>query len=432
MVLKSLITFWNFKPSRKSFLIFVFYLIQKYKRMNTKDYIKIEEQYGAHNYHPLDVVINKAKGVWVWDVDGNKYLDCLAAYSAVNQGHCHPRIIKAMKKQADKVTLTSRAYRNDQLPLLYKELCELTGYEMMLPMNSGSEAVETAIKASRKWGYKIKNIPKDSAEIIVCENNFAGRTITVISFSSEEQYKDGFEPLTPGFKTIPFNDTDALEKAITPNTVAFIVEPVQGEGGVIIPSEGYLKKAYEICKKNNVLLITDEIQSGLGRTGKLFAFEHDGIKPDVVTIGKALSGGCYPVSAVLSSKEVLGVFNPGDHGSTFGGNPLGAAIARESMKVLIEEKLIENSFKLGNYFMDRLREIKSPHIKEIRGKGLFIGVELKDEANGARRFCEALMNKGILSKETHVNVIRFAPPLVITKEEIDWAMERIEDVLMME
>jgi len=399
--------------------------------MNTQDYIKIEDQYGAHNYHPLDVVINKAKGVWVWDVDGNKYLDCLAAYSAVNQGHCHPRIIKAMKEQADKVTLTSRAFRNDQLPLLCKELCELTGYEMMLPMNSGAEAIETAIKASRKWGYKTKNIPKNSAEIIVCENNFAGRTITVISFSSEEQYKDGFGPLTPGFKIIPFNDVDALEKSITPNTVAFIVEPVQGEGGVIIPSDGYLKKAHDICKKNNVLLITDEIQSGLGRTGKLFAFEYDGIKPDVVTIGKALSGGCYPVSAVLSSKEVLGVFNPGDHGSTFGGNPLGAAIARESIKVLIEEKLIENSFELGKYFMDRLQEIKSPHIKEIRGKGLFIGVELKDEANGARRFCEALMKKGILCKETHVNVIRFAPPLVITKEEIDWAMERINEVLMM-
>ena len=400
--------------------------------MNTQDYIKIEEQYGAHNYHPLDVVINKAEGVWVWDVDGNKYLDCLAAYSAVNQGHCHPRIIKAMKEQADKVTLTSRAFRNDQLPLLCKELCELTGYEMMLPMNSGAEAVETAIKASRKWGYKIKGVPKNSAEIIVCENNFAGRTITVISFSTEEQYKDGFGPLTPGFKTIPYNDAEALEKAITPNTVAFIVEPIQGEGGVIIPSEGYLKKAYDICKKNNVLFIADEIQSGLGRSGKLFAFEYAGIKPDIVTIGKALSGGCYPVSVVLSSKEVLGVFNPGDHGSTFGGNPLGAAIARESIKVLIEENLIENSYRLGKYFMERLLEIKSPHMHEIRGKGLFIGIELNDNANGARRFCEALMNKGILSKETHENVIRFAPPLVITKEEIDWALERIEEVIMMD
>jgi len=400
--------------------------------MNTQDYIKIEEQYGAHNYLPLDVVINKAEGVWVWDVEGNKYLDCLAAYSAVNQGHCNPRIIKAMKEQADKVTLTSRAFRNDQLPLLCEELCRLTGYEMMLPMNSGSEAVETAIKASRKWGYKNKNVQENSAEIIACENNFAGRTITVISFSTEEQYKDGFGPLTPGFKTIPYNDAEALEKAITPNTVAFIVEPIQGEGGVIIPSEGYLKEAYKICKKNNVLFIADEIQSGLGRSGKLFAFEYDGIKPDLVTVGKALSGGCYPVSAVLSSKEVLGVFSPGDHGSTFGGNPLGAAIARESIKVLTEEKLIDNSYELGKYFMDRLREIKSPHIHEIRGKGLFIGVELNDNANGARRFCEALMKKGILSKETHVNVIRFAPPLVITKEEIDWALERIEEVIMMD
>ncbi|MBL7128329.1 MAG: ornithine--oxo-acid transaminase [Ignavibacteria bacterium] len=400
--------------------------------MNTQDYIKIEEQYGAHNYHPLDVVINKAEGVWVWDVNGNKYLDCLAAYSAVNQGHCHPRIIKAMKEQADKVTLTSRAFRNDQLPLLCKELCELTGYEMMLPMNSGAEAVETAIKASRKWGYKVKGVQENSAEIIACENNFAGRTITVISFSTEEQYKDGFGPLTPGFKTIPYNDAEALGKAITPNTVAFIVEPIQGEGGVIIPSEGYLKKVYDICKKNNVLFIADEIQSGLGRSGKLFAFEYAGIKPDIVTIGKALSGGCYPVSVVLSSKEVLGVFNPGDHGSTFGGNPLGAAIARESIKVLIEENLIENSYRLGKYFMERLHEIKSPHIHEIRGKGLFIGIELNDNANGARRFCEALMNKGILSKETHVNVIRFAPPLVITKEEIDWALERIKEVLMMD
>ena len=400
--------------------------------MNTQDYIKIEEQYGAHNYHPLDVVINKAEGVWVWDVDGNKYLDCLAAYSAVNQGHCHPRIIKAMKEQADKVTLTSRAFRNDQLPLLCKELCELTGYEMMLPMNSGAEAVETAIKASRKWGYKVKGVQKDSAEIIACKNNFAGRTITVISFSTEEQYKDGFGPLTPGFKTIPYNDSAALEKAITPNTVAFIVEPIQGEGGVIIPSDGYLKKAYDICKKNNVLFIADEIQSGLGRSGKLFAFEYDDIKPDIVTIGKALSGGCYPVSAVLSSKEILSVFQPGDHGSTFGGNPLGAAIARESIKVLTEENLIDYSYQLGNYFIKKLKEIKSPHIHEIRGKGLFIGVELNDNAQGARRFCERLMKKGILCKETHVNVIRFAPPLVITKKEIDWALERIEEVLMMD
>jgi len=339
--------------------------------------------------------------------------------------------VKALKDQAEKVTLTSRAFRNDQLPLLCKEISELTGYEAMLPMNSGAEAVETALKAARKWGHKIKRIKENKAEIIVCRNNFAGRTITVISFSTEEQYRDGFGPFTPGFKIIPYGDADALEKSITSNTAAFIVEPVQGEGGVITPPEGYLKKTFEICKKNNVLFIADEIQTGLGRTGKLFAFEHEGIRPDVVIIGKALSGGCYPVSAVLSNKDILGVFKPGDHGSTFGGNPLGAAIARESLKVLIEEKLIENSAKLGEYFKEKLNKIKSPHVKEVRGKGLFIGVELKPEAGGARRFCEALMKKGILCKETHENVIRFAPPLVIKKEEIDWALERVEEVLQM-
>ncbi len=400
--------------------------------MQTREFIDIEEKYGAHNYHPLDVVIQKAEGVWVYDVEGKKYLDCLAAYSAVNQGHCHPRIVKALKEQADKVTLTSRAFRNDQLPLLYKELCELTGYEMVLPMNSGAEAVETALKAARKWGYKKKGVKQNSAEIITCNNNFAGRTITIVSFSTEEQYKDGFGPFTPGFKIIPYGNTDALENAITKNTVAFLVEPIQGEGGVVVPPEGYLKKAYDICRKNNVLFIADEIQSGLGRSGKLFAFEYEGIKPDAVIIGKALSGGCYPVSAVLSNKEILGVFNPGDHGSTFGGNPLGAAVARESIKVLVEEKLVEKSFKLGNYFRDKLKEIKSFHIKEIRGKGLFIGVELKPEAKGARRFCEALKEEGILCKETHENVIRFAPPLVIKQEEIDWAVDRIKKVLLME
>lgn len=397
--------------------------------MNSREYIEIEEKYGAHNYHPLDVVIEKAEGVWVWDVDGNKYLDCLAAYSAVNQGHCHPRIIKILKEQAQKVTLTSRAFRNDQLPLLCKELCELTGYQMMLPMNSGAEAVETALKAVRKWGYKIKKVPENSAEIITCKNNFAGRTISIISFSTEEQYKDGFGPFTPGYKVVKYGDIEDLEKAITPNTVGFIVEPIQGEGGVIVPPDGYLKKAYELCKKNNVLFITDEIQSGLGRSGKLFAFQYENIRPDVVIIGKALSGGCYPVSAVLSDKEVLGVFNPGDHGSTFGGNPLGAAVARESLKVLIEEKLIENSFELGNYFRSQLKKIKTNLIKEIRGKGLFIGVELKPEAGGARKYCEALMKLGILCKETHENVIRFAPPLVIKKDEIDWAVERVTKVL---
>jgi ornithine--oxo-acid transaminase len=400
--------------------------------MQTKDFIEIEEKYGAHNYHPLDVVIQKAVGVWVYDVDGKKYLDCLAAYSAVNQGHCHPRIVNALKEQADKVTLTSRAFRNDQLPLLYKELCELTGYEMVLPMNSGAEAVETALKAARKWGYKVKGVEENSAEIIACTNNFAGRTITIVSFSTEEQYKDGFGPFTPGFKIIPYGKADKLEEAITKNTVAFLVEPIQGEGGVVVPPEGFLKKAYDICKKNNVLLIADEIQSGLGRSGKLFAFEYEGIKPDAVIIGKALSGGCYPVSAVLSKKEVLGVFNPGDHGSTFGGNPLGAAIARESIKVIIEEKLVENSFELGNYFRKKLKEIESSHVKEIRGKGLFIGVELKPEAKGARRFCEALKEEGILCKETHENVIRFAPPLVIKQDEIDWAVERIKKVLLLD
>ncbi|MGE5795832.1 MAG: ornithine--oxo-acid transaminase [Ignavibacteria bacterium] len=400
--------------------------------MLTKDYIALEEKYGAHNYHPLDVVIRKAEGVWVYDVEGKKYLDCLAAYSAVNQGHCHPRIIKILKDQADKVTLTSRAFRNDQLPLLCKELCELTGFQMVLPMNSGAEAVETALKAARKWGYEIKGIKENNAEIIVCSNNFAGRTITIVSFSTEEQYRKGFSPYTPGFKIVPFGDLKNLEKSITKNTAAFIVEPVQGEGGVIVPPEGYLKSTFELCKKNNVLFITDEIQTGLGRTGRLFAYEHEGIIPDMVIIGKALSGGCYPVSAVLSSKEILGVFKPGDHGSTFGGNPLGAAIARESLKVIIEEKLAENSLQMGDYFQKKLKEIKSKHVKEIRGKGLFIGVELKPEAKGARRFCEALMKKGILCKETHENVIRFAPPLVIKKEEIDWALERVEEVLMME
>lgn len=397
--------------------------------MKTRDYIELEQKYGAHNYHPLDVVIERAQGVWVWDVEGNKYLDCLAAYSAVNQGHCHPRIVGALKRQAEKVTLTSRAFRNDQLPLLCKELCELTGYEMMLPMNSGAEAVETALKAVRKWGYKIKKVPENQAEIIACTNNFAGRTISIISFSTEEQYRDGFGPVTPGFKIVEYGNTKALEQAITANTVGFIVEPIQGEGGVIVPPEGYLQEAYEICKKNNVVMIADEIQSGLGRSGKLFAFMYEGIKPDVVTIGKALSGGCYPVSAVLSSKEILGVFQPGDHGSTFGGNPLACAVARESIKVLIEENLIEKSYEQGIYFLSELKKIKSNLIKEIRGKGLFIGVELKPEAGGARKYCEALKDLGVLCKETHENVIRFAPPLVITKDEIDWVLEKVNKVL---
>ncbi|MCF8261231.1 MAG: ornithine--oxo-acid transaminase [Melioribacteraceae bacterium] len=400
--------------------------------MNTREFIEIEEKYGAHNYHPLDVVIDRAEGVWVYDVDGKKYLDCLAAYSAVNQGHCHPAIIKALKDQADKVTLTSRAFRNSQLPMLYKELSEMTGYPKVLPMNSGAEAVETAIKAARKWGYKIKGVDENKAEIIVCTNNFAGRTVTIVGFSTEEQYKDGFGPFSPGFKIVEYGNAQDLESAITPNTVAFMVEPIQGEGGVVVPPEGYLKKAFEICEKNNVLFIADEIQSGLGRSGKLFAFDYEGIKPHAVTIGKALSGGAYPVSAFLSNEEVMSVFNPGDHGSTFGGNPLGASVARAALKVLVDENLIEKSFELGNYFREKLKAVGSPHVKEIRGKGLFIGVELHQSAGGARRFCEALKDRGILCKETHDNVIRFAPPLVIKKEEIDWAMESIHEVLLMD
>ena len=399
--------------------------------MNTKDYIALEEQYGAHNYHPLDVVIDRAEGVYMWDVDGKKYLDCLAAYSAVNQGHCHPRIIGALKEQASKVTLTSRAFRNDQLPLLAKELCEMTGYAMMLPMNSGAEAVETALKAARKWGHKVKGISEDKGTILTCTNNFSGRTISIVSFSTEEQYKDGFGPFTPGFQNVEYGDIESLKAAINEDTIAFLIEPIQGEAGIIIPPDGYLKEAFELCKKHNVLFIADEIQSGHGRSGKLFAFEYDNIRPDVVIIGKALSGGCYPVSAVLSDREVLGVFNPGDHGSTFGGNPLGAAVARESLKVLIEEKLVENSFELGNYFRAQLNEIPSKHVKLIRGKGLFIGVELHEEAGGARRFCEALAERGILCKETHTNVIRFAPPLVIKKEQIDEALVKIKEVLLM-
>ncbi|GAB1350605.1 ornithine--oxo-acid transaminase [Ignavibacteriales bacterium] len=399
--------------------------------MNSKDYIAIEEKFGAHNYHPLDVVIDRAEGVYMWDVDGKKYLDCLAAYSAVNQGHCHPRIVKVLKDQAEKVTLTSRAFRNNQLPLLAQELCELTGYQMMLPMNSGAEAVETALKAARKWGHKVKGVAEDKGTILTCTNNFSGRTISIVSFSTEEQYKDGFGPFTPGFQNVEYGDIESLKAAINDDTIAFLIEPIQGEAGIIIPPDGYLKEAYELCKKHSVLFIADEIQSGLGRSGKLFAFQYEDVKPDVVIIGKALSGGCYPVSAVLSDKEVLGVFNPGDHGSTFGGNPLGAAVARESLKVLVEENLVENSFNLGNYFRAELAKIPSAHVKEIRGKGLFIGVELHDQSGGARRFCEALAARGILCKETHTHVIRFAPPLVITKEEIDEALGHIREVLMM-
>jgi ornithine--oxo-acid transaminase len=396
------------------------------EQLRTTDFIELENRYGAHNYHPLDVVIEHAEGVWVYDVEGNRYLDCLASYSAVNQGHCHPKILKAMIEQARKVTLTSRAFHNNQLPLLYQELYDLTGFEMALPMNSGAEAVETAVKAARKWGYRLKGIPEDKAEIIVCANNFHGRTVTTISFSTDEQYRDGFGPFTPGFKIIPFGDTTALREAITPNTCALLTEPIQGEAGIVIPPAGFLKEAADICRRNRVLLLIDEIQAGLGRTGKLFAYMHDGITPDVAVIGKALSGGFYPVSAVLASKEVLGVFNPGDHGSTFGGNPLACAIARAALRVLVEESLIQRSEELGDYFLAKLKTISSPHIREVRGKGLWIGIELDVPA---RPYCEALKELGVLCKETHEYVIRIAPPLVISREEIFWAFERIKKVI---
>jgi ornithine--oxo-acid transaminase len=397
--------------------------------MNTGDYIRLENEYGAQNYKPLDVVLTRGLGIWVWDVEGKKYLDCLSAYSAVNQGHCHQEILRTLIEQAERLTLVSRAFRNDQLGPFYKELCEMTDSHMVLPMNSGAEAVESAIKAVRKWGYKIKGVPEDTAEIIVCENNFHGRTITIVGFSTEPQYRDGYGPFTPGFKIIPFGDPVALEKAITPSTVAFLVEPIQGEAGVIVPPAGYIRVVREICNRQNVMLILDEIQTGLGRTGRFLAEEHDGIQSDLSLIGKALSGGFLPISAVLSNKEVLGVFHPGDHGSTFGGNPLACAVARAALRVIREENMIENAAMIGDYFLKKLSEIKSPHVKEVRGKGLLIGVELYPKAGGARRFCELLREKGLLCKETHQDVIRFAPPLIIKKDEIDWVLERVEDVL---
>ncbi len=394
--------------------------------LHTQDFVELESQYGAHNYHPLDVVIERAEGVWVYDVEGKRYLDCLAAYSAVNQGHCHPRILQTLEEQARKVTLTSRAFRNEQLPLLYKELHDLTGFDMVLPMNSGAEAVETAIKTARKWGYKVKGIPQDKAEIIVCANNFHGRTVTIVSFSTDEQYRDGFGPFTPGFKVIPFGDANALREAITPNTCAFLVEPIQGEAGIVIPPKGFLREAAAICRENHVLLMADEIQSGLGRTGKLFAYMHEAVTPDVLIIGKALAGGFYPVSAVLASREIMGVYKPGDHGSTFGGNPMGCAIARTALRVLIEENLVERSAELGAYFLALLQTLRSSNLKEVRGKGLWIGIELHSPA---RPYCEALKAEGILCKETHDRVIRIAPPLVISRQEIDWAFERITRVI---
>ena len=399
--------------------------------MKTEDFIAIADQFGAHNYQPLDVVIHRGEGVWVFDVEGKRYLDCLSAYSALNQGHVHPKILNALVEQAQLLTLTSRAFRNDQLPLLYKELSELTGYQMSLPMNSGAEAVETAIKLARKWAYQTKGIPEDQAEIITLSGNFHGRTITIISFSSEVDYKDGFGPFTPGFITIPYGDAKAFSNAITTNTAAILIEPIQGEAGVIVPPLGYLNEVREICTERGILMIADEIQTGLGRTGKLFACDHESVRPDVMIIGKALSGGFYPVSAVLADRHLLGLFNPGEHGSTFGGNPLGAAVARASLDVIVSENLIENSANIGEYFADRLAEIPSRHVKEVRGKGLLIGAELKPSAGGGRRFAEALQENGILVKETHENVLRFAPPLIIDRETVDWALDRIFPVLTM-
>jgi len=396
--------------------------------MDSKYLIDVEDLYGAHNYKPLDVVITKGKGIWVWDVEGNKYLDFLSAYSAVNHGHCHPRIVKALTDQAKRLTLTSRAFRNDQWPLLTKELCDLTGYEMVLAMNSGAEAVETAIKAARLWGYRKKGIPENEAEIIVCANNFHGRTVTIIGFSSEELYRKDFGPFTPGFVEVPYNELGALEEAINSNTAAFLVEPIQAEVGIISPTEGYLRKAKQLCKENNVLFIADEIQTGLGRTGSLFACDYEGVKPDILIIGKSLGGGCYAISAVLSQREILELFSPGTHGSTFGANPLASAVAREALLVMQDENMVENSAEKGEYFQDKLRTIKSPYIKAIRGKGLLIGIELMSDAGGARRFCEALKKEGLLCKETHEHIIRFAPPLIIRKKDLDWAFKKIKKV----
>jgi len=395
--------------------------------MKTAHYVDLEERYGAHNYHPLDVVIERAEGVWVWDVEGNRYLDCLAAYSAVNQGHCHPKIRAAAIEQMGKVTLVSRAFRTDQLGPYYEELCTLTGMDMVLPMNSGAEGVETAVKTARKWGYRVKGIPEDQAEIIVCTDNFHGRTITCVSFSTEPLYRRDFGPYTPGFEVIPFGDATALAAAIGPNTCAFLVEPIQGEAGILMPPAGWLRQVADECKKRNVLLVLDEVQTGLGRTGALFACMHESVKPDILVAGKALGGGFYPVSAVLASKEVMSVYRPGEHGSTFGGNPLAAAIARASLRVIVEEKLVERSAELGEYFLAKLRSsLSSPDIRDIRGKGLFIGLEM---ATAARPYCEALAKQGLLCKETHDRVVRFAPPLVITRDEIDWAIERIRKVV---
>ena len=394
-----------------------------------QELIDLEHELGAHNYHPLDVVLTRGEGVWVWDVEGKRYLDCLAAYSAVNQGHCHPKIREALVEQSGRLALTSRAFRNDQLAPFYDEICALTNSHKVLPMNSGAEAVESAIKAVRKWGYEVKGVAKDQAEVIVCEDGFHGRTITIVGFSTDPTARRGFGPFAPGFKIVPFGDAEALEAAITPNTVGFLVEPIQGEAGVIIPPDGYLKRIREICTANNVMLILDEIQTGLGRTGKLLAEDHEGVEADMTLVGKALSGGFYPVSAVLSNSEVLGVLKPGEHGSTFGGNPLACAVARAALKVLVEEGMIENAAEQGAYFKAELEKLKTNQVKEVRGRGLMIALEFDHQVGGARRYSEALKQAGLLCKETHRHTLRFAPPLVIEREQVDWALETIEGVL---
>ena len=391
--------------------------------------IATEQRLGANNYKPLDVVLTRGEGVYVWDTDGNRYLDCLSAYSAVNQGHCHPKILAAMVEQAGRLTLTSRAFRNDQLAYLYEELAALTGSHKILPMNSGAEAVETAIKAVRKWGYEVKGVPEGKAEIIVCADNFHGRTLSIISFSTDPDARTGFGPYTPGFRTVPFGDAEAFAAAINANTVAVLIEPIQGEAGVIIPPAGYFTRIRELCTDNNVTLILDEIQTGLGRTGKLLAEEHEGIEADVTLIGKALSGGFYPVSAVLSNSEVLGVLKPGQHGSTFGGNPLACAVARTALKVLTEEGMIENAAVMGDYFLEGLRSIRSNIVRDVRGRGLMMAIELEPEAGGARQYCHALKERGLLAKDTHDHTIRLAPPLVITREQVDWAVSQIEKTI---
>lgn len=400
--------------------------------MKTEEFIVLEDKFGAHNYHPLDVVIERGEGVWVWDVEGNRFLDCLAAYGAVNQGHCHPKIVQALLDQAEQLSLTSRAFRNNRLAGFYEYLTKLTGFDKVLPMNTGAEAVETAIKATRKWAYTVKGVPADQAEILVFDGNFHGRTTTIVGFSTDEQSRSGFGPFTPGFKVLPYGDADAVRAAMHENVAGILVEPIQGEGGIIVPEDGFLRQLREITQEHNALLISDEIQAGLGRTGKLFAYEHEGIRPDIVIIGKALSGGLYPVSAILADDPVMNVFHPGDHGSTYGGNPVAARVAVAALEVLVEEGLIQNSAELGEHAVKRLRDLDSAHIKEVRGRGLWIGIELHAAAGGARRFCEVLQKRGILCKETHEHTIRLAPPLTISREDLDWALEILETTLAAE